>query len=96
MARRGDEAQAEALQVVERIVERVDLQLAAVAGAGIDLADRQAAAEPAPRRALDVRRRVRQRRIVRPGAASVSGRASRLSNRSLRMALRDRVPSTSS
>ena len=54
MARRGDEAQAEAFQVVERVVECVDLQFAAVAGAGVDLADRQAAAEPALRRAVEV------------------------------------------
>ena len=47
MPRRGDEAQAEALQVVERVVERVDFQLAAVAGAGVHLADRQASARAA-------------------------------------------------
>ena len=60
MARRGDEAQAEAFQVVERVVERVDFQFAAVAGAGIHLADRQAAAEPPLRRAVEVARRARQ------------------------------------
>ena len=37
MARRGDEAQAETLEIVERIVQRVDFKLAAIAGAGIDL-----------------------------------------------------------
>jgi hypothetical protein len=47
----------------------MNLQLAAVAGAGIDLADRQAATEPAARRASG------------PGDGSVSGRCSRLSNR---------------
>ena len=74
MARRGDEAQAEALEVVEGVVERVDFQLAAVAGAGIDLADGEAAAEPAPRRAIDARRqslRARRRPVaaVLPSAA---------------------------
>ena len=39
MARRGDETQAEPFEIVEGIVERVDLQLAAIAGAGIDRAD---------------------------------------------------------
>ena len=67
MARRGDEAQAEALQVVERVVECVDFQFAAVAGAGVDLADRQAAAEPALRRAVEVGARVAS------GAGSVTG-----------------------
>ena len=52
VARRGDEAQPEALEIVEGIVERVDLKLAAIAGAGIDLADGEAAAEPAARGVL--------------------------------------------
>jgi hypothetical protein len=46
MARRGDEADAETLEVVERVAQRMDLELAAVAGAGVDLADRERAAEP--------------------------------------------------
>jgi hypothetical protein len=54
MTRRGDEAQTEPLDVVERVVERVDFEFAAVARAGIDLADRQAAAKPAPRRLIDL------------------------------------------
>ena len=37
VARRGDEPQAEALQVVVGVGERVDFQFAAVAGAGVDL-----------------------------------------------------------
>ena len=65
MARRGDEAQAETLEIVEGVVERVDFQLAAVAGAGIHLADREAAAEPAPRRALDAGRQFGERGVVR-------------------------------
>src|SRR6185312_11760653 len=39
------EADAEALEVVERIVERVDFQLAAVAGAGVDVPDAERPAE---------------------------------------------------
>jgi hypothetical protein len=35
MARRGDEAQAKTLKVVECVIEGVDLELAAVARAGI-------------------------------------------------------------
>ena len=46
VARRRDEALAEALEIIERVVERMNLQLAAIARSGIDLADRQAAAEP--------------------------------------------------
>src|SRR5581483_11822612 len=63
---RGDEAQAEALEIVEGIVERVDFQLAAVAGARIDRADGEAAAEPSACRAVDARRKLGQRRIVKP------------------------------
>src|SRR5207245_4658063 len=48
VAGRGDEADAEALDVVEGVVERVDLELAGVAGSRIDLADRETAPE-APR-----------------------------------------------
>ena len=46
MAGRGHEFQAETLDVVDRIVDGVDLQLAAIAGSGIDLADGQGPAEP--------------------------------------------------
>jgi hypothetical protein len=42
-----DEPDAEALDVVVRVAERVDLELAGVAGAGVDLPDRQRAAEDA-------------------------------------------------
>ena len=41
MARRGDEAETEALEIVVGVVEGMDLQLAAIAGAGVDLADRR-------------------------------------------------------
>jgi hypothetical protein len=46
MPRRGDEAQAEALEIVEGVVEPVDFEFAAIARPGIDLADRQASAQP--------------------------------------------------
>ena len=45
VARRGDETKAEALEIVEGVAERVDFELAAVARAGVDLADGKAAAE---------------------------------------------------
>ena len=45
VAGRGDEVQAEALEVVVRAGEPGDLQLAGVAGAGVDLTDGQRAAE---------------------------------------------------
>ena len=47
MARAGDEFDAEPFDVVIGIVERVDFQFAAVAGAGIDMAYAQRAAEDA-------------------------------------------------
>ena len=67
MTWRGDEAQAEALQVVERIVQCMDFQFTAVAGAGIDLADGQTAAETALRRAVKLRTKLGEFRIVRNG-----------------------------
>src|SRR5437762_14147575 len=45
MAGRGDETKSETLEVVEGVAQRMDLELAAVARAGVDLADRKAAAE---------------------------------------------------
>ena len=46
---RSDEVDAEALEVVDGAREPADLELAAVAGSGIDLPDRERAAEQAPR-----------------------------------------------
>ena len=86
MARRGDEAQAEAFEIVERVVERVDFQFAAVAGAGIDLADRQAAAEPPARRAVEARGELGERASSGDGRRLGERRSrSRLLNSSLRM-----------
>ena len=53
MARRGHELEPKTLEIVNGIVQRMDLELAAIARTGIDLADGQAAAEPAARRAID-------------------------------------------
>src|SRR5262249_18348761 len=55
MARRGHEAQPEALDIVECVVERMDFQLAAVAGPGIYPEDRKAPPEPAARGGVDAR-----------------------------------------
>src|SRR5262249_51787504 len=65
MARRGDEAQTEALEVIEWIAEGVDLELASVARAGIDLADRQTAAETLLRQCFDLAGEFPERRIAR-------------------------------
>ena len=64
VTRRGDKAQAEALQIVERIVEGMNLKFAAVAGAGVDFADREAATESPTRRAFDARRQFGKRCVV--------------------------------
>ena len=99
MAGRGDEAQAEAFEIVEGIVQRVDLELAAVARAGIDLADRQAAAEPPARRAIDARGELGERRVVGAGAAlGERRRCTRLSKKQscASMPPRDRAPNRSS
>jgi len=70
VARRCDETQAEAFEIVERVAERMQLELAAVAGAGIDMAD----GERAPERARARDRRfapARQARLrLASGAAS--------------------------
>jgi hypothetical protein len=65
MARRGDEAQTEALKVIEGIIERVNLKLAAIARAGVHLADGEAASEPASGRIVKLCRQLGEGRIVR-------------------------------
>ena len=45
VAGRRDKAEAETLEIVEGVAERMDLELAAVARAGVDMPDRQAPAE---------------------------------------------------
>ena len=64
MAGRGHEAQAEALEIVEGVVERVDLQLAGVARAGVDFADGEAAAEPCAGGAIDLAGKLGKRLIA--------------------------------
>jgi hypothetical protein len=68
VARAGDELDAQALDVVVGVVERVDLQLAAVAGAGVDLADRQRLAEDAQQFAW-----MRSIALARPGVVARGG-----------------------
>ena len=85
MARRGDEAQAEALEIVEGVVERVDLELAAIAGAGIDLADGEAAAELRARHAAEICRKLGERGFVGAGGGSVRRPRARFLKTSLRM-----------
>ena len=55
MAGRCHEAQPEPFQVVEHVAERVNLELAAVAGSRVDLADGERAAQALARHALDLR-----------------------------------------
>jgi len=44
---------AEAFEIVKRVIQRMDFQLAAVAGAGIDFPDRQRTPELGARGAFD-------------------------------------------
>ena len=78
VARRRDKTQAESFEIVIGVVERVDLQLAAIAGARVDFADRQAAAQFLARRAPERVAKFRdRRRIVGVGACSVRARRSK-------------------
>ena len=52
-------------EIVERVIERMNFQLAAVARSGVDLADRKAAAETAPCGAIDASSEFRERRVIR-------------------------------
>ena len=66
MARRCDKVDAEALNVVDRIVKGDDLQLAAVAGPGIHLADCQRASKDA----VDILSKLPAQLAGRPRAVS--------------------------
>src|SRR4029077_18179477 len=46
MPRGGDKAQAKSFEIVERVLQGVDFELAAIAGTRINLANRKAAAQP--------------------------------------------------
>ncbi len=83
MARRGDEAQAEPLEIVEGVAQRVDLELAAVAGAGIDLADREAAPEARTRRTVD--------RVSELGERHLIARGRRFGQRHLEQAFQEQL-----
>ena len=63
----------------------MNFEFAAIAGSGIDLADRQATAEPLSGCAIDPAGELGNGRVVLAGAASVRGRLTMLSKRSLRM-----------
>ncbi len=85
MARRGDEAQAEPLEIVESVAERVNFEFAAVARAGVDRADRQRAAEPLAGALAQCLGRLaqRKRRPDRFGGAIVAGPLRRASSRNV-------------
>jgi len=53
MAWRSNKAQAKALEIVKRIIERMDFQLATIAGTGIDLANGQRTTKPGASGAVD-------------------------------------------
>ena len=61
----GGEADAQRLEVVVGVAQRVDLQPAAVAGAGVDLADHQGPAEGVEHGPLEAPRRDAQRLVGR-------------------------------
>ena len=72
MARGGHEADTESLDIVKGVAERVDLELAAVAGTRIDFADRETAPEASRDDASKLRARELQRR--RPLAHGLGAR----------------------
>ena len=73
MARRRDKTQAQTFQVVERVIERVDFELAAVTGTGVDLADRERTAELGARKSVNTFRQL--------GEPGLVGRGCRLGER---------------
>ena len=84
MARRSDKPQAELLEVVKGIAECMDFELAAIARACVDLADRQTASELCAR-AIDPLASSAISGSLSRGAGSVSGLPTRLLNKILRM-----------
>jgi hypothetical protein len=65
MSRRGNEAEAEAFDVIVGIVKRVDFQLASVTRSSVDLAYGEASAKPPPRGTTNCCCEFGDRRIVR-------------------------------
>jgi len=65
VARRGDEAKAEPFQIVEHVAERMDLELATVARARVDLTDRERSPEAPARGPVDAAGQFGERRSVR-------------------------------
>ncbi len=64
MPGRGDETKAETLQVVKRILEGVELELAAVAGARVDESKGEASSEPLSRSLLEPKAEVSNKGFV--------------------------------
>ena len=96
MAGRGDEADAEALDVVECVVEGVDLQFAAVARSRINFPDGEAAAEPAPRRPVHAAREFDECRVIRMRRRLGERTLEQATEKGLAHVLTGRVPSMSS
>jgi hypothetical protein len=64
---RGCESQSEALDVIDRIVEGMNLELAAIARAGIDFANGHRATEQAPDPLFQGASNLGERGVARPG-----------------------------
>jgi hypothetical protein len=72
MARAGHEADAQAFDVVVGVVERVDFQLAAIARAGVHLADGQRLAQDVQQFVLDAAHLGQHGVVLTCGAGSVA------------------------
>ena len=96
VAWRRDETHAEALDIVDGIVERMDLQFAAIAGAGIDFANGKRAAEQPARPRLQRLADLLVCGGVRGGRGDAAPDVSANSDRSSSVRIRYRVPNTSS
>ncbi|MND00356.1 hypothetical protein D3C83_189400 [compost metagenome] len=64
MAGRGDKSKAESLEIIEGVVQCMNLQLASVTGAGVDLPDRQRPAKFLARGLVEALGEFRQFAIV--------------------------------
>src|SRR6185295_7200242 len=95
MAGRCHEAQPEALDIVEGIVERMNFKLAAIAGTGIDFADRQRPAESPPGGASKRARQFGEMIAVERRRRLGHRRSDQAVEQELAHELRDRGPNTS-